>query len=353
MACASGPFYSWMHCVGMDDTIRSDTGSPCISVIIANYNGKPYLEQALLALCDQTFRDFEVIVIDNASTDGSPQFVASEFPQVDLVSLGENTGFAKANNIGIGRARGEFIALLNNDAIPAPSWLEELFAAARRHPEAGFFASQVELYHSPGLLDSAGDELSTAGTVFRRGHLQPVADYPQEEYVFGAQACASLYRRELLEKTGLLDEDFFCVYEDADLSCRAQLAGYKCLYVPRAKVRHRGGSTIGRFSRTYVYQSHRNVEYLLFKDLPTPILLRVLPAHALYNLMAFIFFASQGQGLAFVQAKWDALRALPRLRAKRRQIQSNARVSMQDLLSQMRGGWFSRVLRDKAARPPK
>jgi GT2 family glycosyltransferase len=334
----------------MDYTTSPDTRSPCVSVIIANYNGKPYLEQALVALRDQTFRDFEAIVVDNASTDGSPQLVASEFPQVELVSLDENSGFAKANNIGIGRARGEFIALLNNDAMPAPSWLEELIAAARRHPEAGFFASQVELYYQPGLLDSAGDELSTAGTVFRRGHLQPAANYSQEEYVFGAQACAALYRRELLQRVGLLDEDFFCVYEDADLSYRAQLAGYKCLYVPRGKVRHRGGSTIGRFSRTYVYQSHRNVEYLLVKDLPTPILLRVLPAHAFYNLMAFVFFASQGQGPAFVQAKWDALCALPRLMAKRRRIQSELRVSSRDLMSQMRGGWFSRVLREKAPR---
>ncbi len=337
----------------MDDTTGADTGNPCVSVVIANYNGKSYLEQALLALREQTFRDLEVIVVDNASADGSPQLVASAFPKVSLLTLSENSGFARANNIGIERARGEFIALLNNDAVPAPSWLEELVAAARRHPEAGFFASQVELYYQPGLLDSAGDELSTAGTVFRRGHLQPVDSYTQEEYVFGAQACAALYRRELIERVGLLDEDFFCVYEDADLSCRAQLAGYKCLYAPRAKVRHRGGSTIGRFSRTYVYQSHRNVEYLLVKDLPTPILLRVLPAHALYNLMAFVFFASQGQGPAFIQAKWDALRALPRLRAKRRPIQSHLSASTQDILSQMRGGWFSRVLREKARRRAK
>jgi len=321
--------------------------SPQVSVIIVNYNHKDYLAEALAGLQKQTFADFEIIVVDNASTDGSVEFVQSLLPKVRLIALDENTGFAKGNNIGIRNARGKSIALLNNDAVPDPTWLDELVAAAQRHPDAAFFASQIELYYEPGLLDSAGDSMSAAGTIFRGGHRERIADYMEERFVFGAQACAAFYRREFFDRVGHFDEDYFCVYEDADLSYRAQLRGCRCVYVPRARVRHRGGSTIGRFSSRYVYQSHRNVEYVFVKNFPTSLFWRTFPAHLLYDWMAFVFFASKGQGWVFLRAKWDALRAIPRLLAKRKKIQATRQITTEYLKSQLHQDWVPRVLREK------
>jgi hypothetical protein len=244
-------------------------------------------------------------------------------------------------------ARGDFITLLNNDAVAHTHWLDELIQAAQRHPEAGFFASQVVLYSAPHLLESAGDGFSAAGTVFRRGHLREAAAYPREEYVFGAQGCAAFYRRELLDKIGLFDEDFFLVYEDADLSFRAQLAGYKCLYVPSATVYHHGGSTIGRFSELYVYQSQRNVEYVFLKDLPTALLLQMQPAHLVYNLLGFVFFASHGQMVPFLRAKYDAIRMIPSLLKKRRHVLSNIQVPVSYIKSQVTPEWLPRIIYEK------
>lgn len=322
--------------------------NPLVSIIIVNFNKKEYLAQALDGLRIQSFHDFEIIVVDNGSTDDSASFILREFPDIKLIALDQNTGFARGNNIAIAQAQGEFIALLNNDAVPSPDWLNALVAAAQRHPQASFFASQVELFYEPGLLDSAGDSISTAGTVYRRGHRQSSVEYLVEEHVFGAQACAAFYRRSAFAEVGLFDEDFFCVYEDADWSTRAQLTGHRCVYVPSARVRHRGGSTLGRFSTTYVYYGHRNVEYLFIKDLPAALLLKTLPAHLVYNLMAFVFFTTKRQGLAFLRAKWDVVKALPELRVKRRVIQSSRTVSTQILNAQLHPDWVPRIVREKA-----
>ncbi len=324
--------------------------NPLVSVIIVNYNHREYLTEALVSLQAQTFTDFEIIVVDNASDDDSVEFVQTMFPAVRLIALNENTGFAKGNNIGIRNARGKLIALLNNDAVPDSGWLAALVAAAQRYPDVAFFASQIELYYEPGWLDSAGDSVSAAGTIFRGGHRERISDYVQERFVFGAQACAAFYRRELFDRIGGFDEDFFCVYEDADLSYRAQLQGQRCVYVPQARVRHRGGSTIGRFTKQYVYHSHRNVEYVFVKNFPSPLLWRTLPAHLLYNWMAFVFFASQGQGWVFLRAKWDALRAFPKLLAKRKKIQAARQVSIEYLRAQLHQDWVPRVLREKIGR---
>ncbi|MBI5651533.1 MAG: glycosyltransferase family 2 protein [Chloroflexi bacterium] len=317
------------------------------SVIIVNWNGRALLAETLAALRAQTLRDFETIVVDNGSTDGSPDFVAAEFPESQIIRAGENTGFAKGNNLGIRVARGEFVVLLNNDAVPNPVWLAELVGAMRRHPDAGFCASRVVLYAHPELLDSAGDGIAGSGTVFRRGHRRRATEFAREEYVFGAQACAAMYRRAMLDEIGLLDEDFFLVYEDADLSFRAQLAGYKCVYVPSAIVRHHGERTIGEFSSLYAYQNQRNVEYVFIKNMPTRLLWRILPGHLIYMLMGFVFYLGKRRGAAYLRGKWDALRALPRLLEKRKPIQKNARVSAAFLGTYITSDWITRILREK------
>ena len=318
-----------------------------VSVIIVNWNKRALLAETLSALRAQTFRDFETIVVDNGSTDGSADFVAAEFPDARLVRVDENTGFAKGNNLGIRVARGEFIVLLNNDAVPHPDWLAELAGAMQRHPDAGFGASRVVLYAHPELLDSAGDGIAGSGTVFRRGHRRPASEFEREEFVFGAQACASIYRRAMLDEIDLFDEDFFLVYEDADLSFRAQLAGFKCIYAPRALVRHHGEATVGAFSSLYAYQNQRNVEYVFVKNVPTSLFWSLVPGHLLYLLMGFGFYLFKGRGIPYLRGKWDALRALPRLLEKRKHIQKNIRVAPAYLRAFITSDWIARTLREK------
>lgn len=330
-------------------TSKGDS-APRVSVVIVSFNHRDLLAAVLECLRRQTFRDFETIVVDNGSGDGSADFVAAHFPEVELERLSTNTGFTGGNNCGIAAARGEYVAFLNNDAEPEPEWLAELVAALDSHPEAGSCASRVVLYSDPHLLDAAGDGLTFAGTAFRRGHRLAAADYSRTEFVFGASGSAALYRRDVLDAVGSFDDAFFAVYEDVDLALRAQLAGWRCLYVPAAAVHHRGSGTIGRYTDFYVYQTQRNVEYVLVKDMPLPLLLLVLPGHVLYNLFGFLYFTLvRRRGRAFVRAKWDALRTLPRLLRQRSRVQSTRRVSTRYLLSLIERGWISRTAREKLA----
>ena len=315
---------------------------PAVSIVIVNWNAKELTARCLASLRAQTFRDFEVVVVDNGSSDGSAEALRQEFPEVELIALRENRGFAGGSNAGIRRAHGRYIALLNNDAEADPRWLEELIKAAEAHPEMSFFASKMVLYDCRERLDSAGDYYSIAGTAGKRGHLDRAnrRKYNHTKEVFGACGGAALYRRELLEDVGLFDEDFFLAHEDTDLNFRAQLRGYRCLYVPTAVVYHRLSATIRPMSERYVYYGHRNLEYVYVKNMPGLLLGLTLPLHIVDELLSFGFFLLQGQGGAFLRAKWDVLRVLPKLIRKRREIQRTRQVGLLRIASLLEWRWL-------------
>ncbi len=213
------------------------------SIIIPNWNGKELLEECLTSLAKQTDQDFEIIVVDNGSSDHSVEFLATNFPQVRVIPLERNMGFAIACNTGIRQAKGDRIVLLNNDTSQDEHWLEELNTALDQHPEVGFCASKMLNYWKPSIIDTAGDNLGVARG-FKRGHQQPDGPaYNKQEYIFAACAGAAIYRRQMLDQVGLFDESFGSNLEDMDLSFRAQLQGFKCLYVPTAAVYHKVGET--------------------------------------------------------------------------------------------------------------
>lgn len=237
------------------------------AVIITNLNGQDLLPDCLSSLDRQTLRPAEVVVVDNGSTDRSLKLLASDFPWVHVVPLPENVGFARANNIGIEHTTSDRVALLNNDTVVDRDWLAELNAALDRHADVGSCASKMLNYDNPQVVDSAGDLLGVA-RAFNRGHGQPVGTaFDEGSLVFGACAGAALYRRSMLEHIGLLDEYFVTNLEDADLSFRAQLAGYKCLYVPKAVVYHKRGATKRRVGWTGFY-TERNNRLFWFKSAP-------------------------------------------------------------------------------------
>jgi len=252
---------------------------PLISLIVVNWNGKPLLDECLSNLSHQTYSLFEIIVVDNGSTDGSCDFLKQNFSHVKLLELPDNHGFAGGNIKGLEVAQGEFIALVNNDTHVDQHWLENLIQPMLTNPVVGICSSKLIL-HATGQLESAGDGLTTWGVGFKRGFEQDPDLYTDQELVFGASAAACLYRRKMLDAIGFLDEDFFFNDEDTDLNFRAQLGGWKCLYVPSAIVYHRVNATIGRMSDLHVYYHARNLEFLWIKNMPTGLMVR----YALHKL---------------------------------------------------------------------
>lgn len=315
---------------------------PAVSVVVLNYNGKDYLGACLSSLEKQTFRDFEVILVDNGSSDGSVGYVEDNFPWVRVIALGENLGFCGGNNVGIGEARGEYIALLNNDTEVDPRWLEELKTAldeTTNVENVGFCASKILVHGQPNLIDTAGDVFYACGVGGKRAYMeQDNGQYDRAEYVFGACAGAAIYLRAMLDDIGLLDEDFFAYDEDIDLSFRAQLAGYRCLFVPTAIVYHRIGSTLGRDSDFWLYLSRRNMLYVLIKNMPTRLLLRNLHYIAAYFLLGDLLSMLRGKGKQIRRARLDNLKNLRKTLGKRKEIQRRRKVSDHYIASMLIGG---------------
>lgn len=246
---------------------------PCsISVVMVNWNGREDTLRCLRALAVQTDRDFEVVLVDNGSTDGSIDAVRSEFPGVSVIEAGENLGFAEGSNRGIEAATGAWIATLNNDTVPEPRWLEELRRAAREAgPRVGMLQSQVAFLGEGELLNSTGVLLFRDGHATDRDAYAPLRGDDREEEVFCPTAGAALYRRAMLDEvklaSGYFDRTFFMYFEDVDLGWRCRLAGWEARYVPTARVRHAFQASSkrqpGRFVGTHL---RRNRIRMLLKN---------------------------------------------------------------------------------------
>lgn len=294
-----------------------------VRIIVVNWNGKEFLEDCLQSLRRQTYRSFSVTLVDNGSSDGSLEFVSSRFPEVQVIALTENRGFAGANNFALRDLTTPYVALLNNDAAAEPGWLTSLVDALEETKEAGFAASKMLYYDRPEVIDRCGDGYTMAGTGLLRGRGEPAANYSRREWVFGACAGAAIYRTSMLKDIGLFNEDFFLLYEDVDLSFRAQLKGYKCLYVPEALVYHKGSGSLVHDSSISVYYGHRNLEWVYIQNMPARLILRTIFPHILYNIAALCYFVVRGRGIDYAKAKKDALKGLRRALKMRRQIQKS------------------------------
>jgi|SRR5579863_922983 GT2 family glycosyltransferase len=321
----------------------SERVMPEISVIVVNWNGRHLLEDCLGAMRRQTFRDFETILVDNGSTDGSIEYVQSQFPEVKLVALPENRGFTGGNIAGYEAASGRFIALLNNDTEVHEAWLRAIYEASMQHPDAGSFASKMMYFDNRERIENCGFDLGISGVTIDLGRDEidgPAWSKPCE--VFGACGGAVAYRRSMLQDIGFLDPDFFAVYEDVDLSFRARLRGYGCIYVPRAVVFHRYRATLGQRSERQVFYSQRNIELVYFKNMPTGLMLRSMPQRILYELGAAIHFARLGHAGAFLRGKLSALKLFLSVLKKRNQTQKLRTVPNSRLLGHMRPAFHSK-----------
>jgi GT2 family glycosyltransferase len=312
---------------------------PQVAIVVVAYQSEGVLARCLAAVAAQTTPPARVIVVENRGPGGSAKRETAGL-DVEWITLDVNVGFAAANNLGIRRAEGcEWVALLNPDAFPAPTWLEQLLAAARAHPDVAMFASQQLLDEDPSRLDGAGDEYSVAGLAWRRGHGRLVADGPrQTDEIFSPCAAAALYRRQVVLDAGGFDEAFFCYFEDVDLAFRLRLAGHRGLYVPAAVVRHVGGASTGPRSDFATYHGHRNMVWAFVKNMPGPLLALYWPAHVTLNLVAIGWLARRGQASVGVRAKLDALRDLRRVWRQRQTVQASRRVGAWAVRRKMVGG---------------
>jgi hypothetical protein len=321
--------------------------SPEISVIVLNWNGRQYLEACLRSVSAQQGVAFETILVDNASTDGSVDLVRKQFPQVRCVSLSENRGFAAGNNAGAARAEGRFLAFLNNDTVADPHWLRALAAGIDLRAGFALATSRIVYMHDASIVDSAGDGLLRWGGAFKHRHGQPARLADESREVFGACGAAFVIARDVFEELGGFDEDFFASHEDVDLSYRARLRGYRCRYVADAVVRHHGSATLGTVSAASVFHGQRNMEWMYLKNTPAPLLVRTLPGHLLYNVVAAAHFARLGRLGPFLKAKAAALAQIPRVLGKRREIQRSRRVDAAAIEPYLERRWLGAKRREK------
>ena len=255
---------------------------PAISVVIINYNGGAFLQAAVDSLSRQTFRDFELIVFDNASSDGSAERLdLSTLPSARLVKNPDNLGFAGGNNRAADLATGKWLVLLNPDTVAAPGWLEKLMAAASAQPGCRTFASAQLDLADPGLMDGAGDAYLIFGMAWRGGFARPASELPRPGWCFSACGAAAMYDLALFREVGGFDERYFCYCEDVDLGFRLQLMGHDCRFVPEAVVHHAGSGITGRLSEFATYHGTRNRIWTYFKNMPAGLILLTLPGHLL------------------------------------------------------------------------
>ena len=298
-----------------------------VALIVVNWNGRRFLEDCLGSLSIQTHPDRETILVDNGSTDSSVSFAREKFSAVKIVELGENRGFSGGNLAGLDAARGEFIALVNNDTRADQKWLETLMEPMLQDPTVGICASKL-IFADDKKINSAGDGITTAAVGFNHGLGKDGALYKKSVRVFGACAAAVLYRRKMLDEIGFLDDDFFLYDEDTDLNFRAQLAGWKCVYVPGAIVHHVSNATAGRLSNTHVYYHTRNLEFVWLKNMPLGLMVRFAHHKIIQEVGAFCYLCLRhGKWRAYFRAKRDALRLVPVMWKKRKEIQRRKRVS--------------------------
>lgn len=306
-----------------------------VTVVTANWNGRAHLERCLGALARQTLKDFDVVVVDNGSTDGSGEMVRARFPHVRLIESPTNLGFAAANNLGIEASSAPFVATLNNDAEAEPEWLERLVEVALSDDTVGMVASKMLFAHRPGTINSAGIALDLAGIAWDRLGGEPDRSAETVEEVFGPCAGAALYRRSMLDRIGPFDEEFFAYLEDVDLAWRARLAGWRCIYAPSAVVYHAHSATGKEGSPFKSYQLGRNKLWCIAKNYPAPHLYLALPAIAAYDLAALAYGLLSRRDFASLRGRLAGLAGLPRQWRKRRKVQKMRRVSFAVLARQM------------------
>lgn len=333
---------------------KDKTGSalPTISVLVVAYQSGPTLDLCLKALAAQTWTDFEVIVVDNGSTDGAPQAAARAFPDWQHVAAGENLGFAGGVNLAANLARGRWIALLNPDAYAQTDWLAELMAGTEAFPAVRCFGSRQLMDENPDLLDGLGDVMSISGIPYRGGYRNPDPGLTSPGETFSACGGAMLMDRDLFLAMGGLDERLFCYCEDVDLGYRLRLIGEPTLVLPRAVVHHEGSAASGGPRSDFaVFHGTRNRLWVFIKNTPPLLFWLSLPMHIAATAVLFARDISRGEAAAPWRGICAALAGMDTALAMRREAQATRKVGSWDIARAMSWSPMALVQRRVVIRP--
>jgi len=331
----------------MVQEIRSAEGGPLVSVIIVNWNGKHLLEDCLGSLMAQTWSEREVILVDNGSSDGSVEYVTERYPEVRVVRLGKNRGFAGGNNAGMGLASGKYVALINNDTKADPEWLSRLVETAEASsPSTGMWASKILVYDRPTIIDNVGLLLYRDGLGRGKGRGEDDnGRFDLAGEAFFPSGCAAMYRLTMIREIGMFDDEFFAYADDVDLGLRARLSGWGCRYVPTARVYHKYSASSSAYSPFKAFLVERNRIWVLMKYFPLELVL-ISPYYTIKRMAFHFYGALRGRGasgkfteqhsffaaIGILMKAWAAaLLALPKIVRQRRSFSRIRRLPRAEL----------------------
>lgn len=309
-----------------------------VTVVIPNYNGIRYLRgclESLYRLRDEA--DFVVIVVDNGSSDGSCEWIRQNFPQAELIALGENTGFCHAVNMGIRQAETPYVILLNNDTEVKSGFIKYLLEKIQAHENIFSVSARMLMWDRPDLVDDAGDRYCVLGWAYARGKGKPAVLYDRPAEIFAACGGAAIYRRSVFEEIGYFDEAHFAYLEDIDIGYRARIYGYRSFYEPRAKVLHAGSASTGsRYNAFKTEMASANSVYLIGKNMPLPQVIWNLPFLLAGFLIKTMFFFSKKMGMIYIKGLLTGLRRSlseagrgSRVRFCRKRLKNYLRIQLQ------------------------
>lgn len=327
----------------------ASTDPPWVRIIIVNYNSGGLLSACVDSLAAQTMADFEVVIVDNASSDGSADPLRLPDARFRLLRAPRNLGFAAANNLGAKDCSAPWILTLNPDTAARADMLEAFRRGTGRHPDVNMFGATLLDAADATIVDGLGDELSIAGIPWRGGHGQPAADHAMvDAHAFSPCAAAALYARACFQREGGFDEMFFCYLEDVDLGFRLRLSGETCVNLAEAVALHHGSAITGRNSGFTLYHSFRNRLWLILKDMPAFLLLIALPANLVCSLILLTKLDAASRGAAF-EGLAHGLRPPREILRSRRRIQAQRRVATPAVARML--SWNLARLRAKAPPP--
>jgi GT2 family glycosyltransferase len=302
-----------------------------IAIIIVNWNSGHYLYNAVQSAINQSQPAHRIIIVDNASTDQSISLIEPLMDKVEIWAMSENLGFAAANNLAVAKLDGvDWVAFLNPDATASSDWLAALRGAVEQYPKARSFASRMLSMERPAIMDGAGDCYHISGIAWRRFYGQEAdkVDAMVDKEVFGPCGGAAFYHRDSYMLCGGFDEDYFCYFEDVDLALRMQLRGMESRYIHKAVILHKGGATTGDSHDFADFYGHRNLVWTWFKGMPWWLLLPLLPIHIMANVFVIIQKIPEGRALNIARAKLQAIKGLPKVLAKRRELHAGTGISV-------------------------
>jgi GT2 family glycosyltransferase len=303
---------------------------PEVSIIIVNWNGKNYLENCFSSIFYQTYQNFEVILVDNGSRDGSVEYIIKNFPATKIIENDKNIGLPAATNMAIKSSQSKYLVTLDNDTRVEPQWLEELVKAADSDSCIGSCQSKVLSIEHPEIIDAMGISITKNGEAIRLGYgLKDKEEFNEIKEILGAST-AILYRREMFDQIGLFDEDFFAYYEDVDLALRSKLMGWRSIYVPKAIAYHVHSATLGKESPFKLYLLTRNAYYFKIKNLPREIVLNFMIRQIIaipFNILGFIKNGDSKSINPYLKGNWDGFRNSRRMFIERREIRSRKIVT--------------------------